>query len=346
MNKIKILVTGAAGFIGYHAAKALTTSGFQVIGLDNTNAYYDVNLKYARLSDAGISEKEIIPGELICSTKNSLYRFIQLDITNRNALAALFEKEKFTHVLHLAAQAGVRYSLENPYTYIDSNVVGFENLLENCRNSGILHFVYASSSSVYGLNTSIPYRETDMTERPASLYAATKKANELMAHVYSHLFSVPTTGIRFFTVYGPWGRPDMAPHLFMNAVLNEKPISVFNHGNMQRDFTFIDDIVKGILKIIPSPPDKNIPYEIYNMGNSQPVALMDFIGTIEKTTGKKAILNFEKMQPGDVRVTYADTSHLEHDFNYKPTTSIETGIQKFHEWFVGYYKQTNKELNK
>ena len=338
MNNMKILVTGAAGFIGYHAAKAITKAGFQVIGLDNINAYYDVNLKYDRLSDAGISEKEIQPGELICSAKNGLYRFIQLDIADRVALTDLFEKEKFTHILHLAAQAGVRYSLENPHTYISSNIAGFENLLENCRNFGIKHLVYASSSSVYGLNANIPYRETDVTDTPASLYAATKKANELMAHVYSHLFSVPTTGIRFFTVYGPWGRPDMAPSLFMNANMKEQPIRVFNHGNMQRDFTFIDDIVEGILKIIPSPPTKKLPYEIYNMGNSQPVALMDFIGIIEKTTGKKAILNFEKMQPGDVKITYADTTHLQHDFDYKPSTSIETGIRKFHEWFVSYYK--------
>ena len=336
MKEMKILVTGAAGFIGYHAAKALTAEGYQVTGLDNINAYYDVNLKYARLSDAGILKNEIKHGELICSSKNSSYRFIQLDITDRVALTDLFEKEKFTHILHLAGQAGVRYSIENPYTYIDSNVVGFENLLENCRNFSVKHFVYASSSSVYGLNASIPYKETDMTESPVSLYAATKKANELMAHAYSHLFSVPTTGIRFFTVYGPWGRPDMAPSLFMNAIMNEKPISVFNHGNMQRDFTFIDDIVKGILKIIPSPPNNNIPYEIYNMGNSHPVELMDFIQIMEKTTGKKAHLILEDMQPGDVRITYADTTHLEHDFDYKPSTSIQTGIQRYYEWFVAY----------
>ena len=336
MKEIKILVTGAAGFIGYHAAKALTAEGFQVMGLDNINAYYDVNLKYARLSDAGISKNDIKHGELICSSKNSSYRFIQLDITDRVALTDLFEKEKFTHILHLAGQAGVRYSIENPYTYIDSNVIGFENLLENCRNFSVKHFVYASSSSVYGLNASIPYKETDMTESPVSLYAATKKANELMAYVYSHLFSIPTTGIRFFSVYGPWGRPDMAPSLFMNAIMNEKPISVFNHGNMQRDFTFIDDIVKGILKIIPSPPNNNIPYEIYNMGNSHPVELMDFIQIMEKTTGKKAHLILEDMQPGDVRITYADTTHLEHDFDYKPSTSIQTGIQRYYEWFVAY----------
>ena len=338
MKVIKILVTGAAGFIGYHAVRALTEEGFQVTGLDNINAYYDVNLKYARLSDAGISKNDIKHGELICSTKNSSYRFIQLDITDRVALTDLFEKERFTHILHLAAQAGVRYSLENPHTYIDSNVVGFENLLENCRHYSVKHFVYASSSSVYGLNNKIPYKETDVTESPASLYAATKKANELMAHVYSHLFAVPTTGIRFFTVYGPWGRPDMAPSLFMNAIMNEQPIRVFNHGNMQRDFTFIDDIVKGILKIIISPPVKEIPYEIYNIGNSQPVELMNFIQIMEKTAGKKALLTMEDMQPGDVRNTYADTTHLEDDFDYKPCTTIENGIKKFYEWFVSYHK--------
>ena len=338
MKEIKILVTGAAGFIGYHAVKALTEQGFQVTGLDNINTYYDVDLKYARLSDAGISKNDIKHGELICSTKNSSYRFIQLDITDRVALTDLFEKERFTHILHLAAQAGVRYSLENPHTYIDSNVVGFENLLENCRHYSVKHFVYASSSSVYGLNNKIPYKETDVTESPASLYAATKKANELMAHVYSHLFAVPTTGIRFFTVYGPWGRPDMAPSLFMNAIMNEQPIRVFNHGNMQRDFTFIDDIVKGILKIIISPPVKEIPYEIYNIGNSQPVELMNFIQIMEKTAGKKALLTMEDMQPGDVRNTYADTTHLEDDFDYKPCTTIENGIKKFYEWFVSYHK--------
>ena len=340
MKEIKILVTGAAGFIGYHAVKALTEEGFQVTGLDSINAYYDVNLKYARLSDAGISKNDIKPGELIYSKRNSLYRFVQLDITDRLTLTDLFEKERFTHILHLAAQAGVRYSLENPHTYIDSNVVGFENLLENCRHYSVKHFVYASSSSVYGLNNKIPYKETDVTESPASLYAATKKANELMAHVYSHLFAVPTTGIRFFTVYGPWGRPDMAPSLFMNAIMNEQPIRVFNHGNMQRDFTFIDDIVKGILKIIISPPVKEIPYEIYNIGNSQPVELMNFIQIMEKTTGKRALLNFKDMQPGEVLTTYADTTHLEQDFDYKPSTTIENGIKKFYEWFINYYKPT------
>lgn len=341
MKEIKILVTGAAGFIGYHAVKALTEEGFQVTGLDNINAYYDVNLKYARLSDAGISKNDIKHGELICSKRNSLYRFVQLDITDRLTLTDLFEKERFTHILHLAAQAGVRYSLENPHTYIDSNVVGFENLLENCRHYSVKHFVYASSSSVYGLNNKIPYKETDVTESPASLYAATKKANELMAHVYSHLYSLPTTGLRFFTVYGPWGRPDMAPSLFMNAIMNEKPISVFNHGCMQRDFTFIDDIVKGVLKIIISPPVKEIPYEIYNIGNSQPVELMNFIQIMEKTTGKRALLNLKDMQPGDVLTTYADTTHLEQDFDYKPSTTIENGIKKFYEWFINYYKPTD-----
>ena len=338
MKEIKILVTGAAGFIGYHAVKALTAEGYEVTGLDNINTYYDVDLKYARLSDAGISKNDIKHGELIRSTSNSSYRFIQLDITDRVALTDLFEKERFTHILHLAAQAGVRYSLENPHTYIDSNVVGFENLLENCRHYSVKHFVYASSSSVYGLNASIPYKETDKTESPASLYAATKKANELMAHVYSHLYSLPTTGLRFFTVYGPWGRPDMAPSLFMNAIMNEKPISVFNHGCMQRDFTFIDDIVKGVLKIIISPPVKEIPYEIYNIGNSQPVELMNFIQIMEKTTGKRALLNLKDMQPGDVLTTYADTTHLEQDFDYKPSTTIENGIKKFYEWFVSYHK--------
>ncbi|OPZ29172.1 MAG: dTDP-L-rhamnose 4-epimerase [Bacteroidetes bacterium ADurb.BinA174] len=333
---MKILVTGAAGFIGYHVAKKLAAQGFKVVGLDNINDYYDVRLKFARLADSGIRKEKIKAGELAQSDMFSNYRFIQLDLTNRENLLSLFENEKFTHVINLAAQAGVRYSLENPFSYINSNVVGFTNLLEVCRVSGVQHLVYASSSSVYGEDTPIPYKESAQTDHPVSLYAATKKTNELLAYSYSKLYKLPATGIRFFTVYGPWGRPDMAPWLFLSAISKNNPIKVFNKGNMQRDFTYIDDVVEGVLKIIPSFPQTEIPNTIYNMGCSSPVQLMDFIGIIEKTTEKKAILEMADMQPGDVVSTFADTSLLETEFGYKPSTSVKTGIEKFHEWFKDY----------
>lgn len=333
---MKILVTGAAGFIGYHVAKKLSAQGFKVVGLDNINDYYDVRLKFARLADSGIRKEKIKAGELAQSDMFSNYRFIQLDLTNRENLLSLFENEKFTHVINLAAQAGVRYSLENPFSYINSNVVGFTNLLEVCRVSGVQHLVYASSSSVYGEDTPIPYKESAQTDHPVSLYAATKKTNELLAYSYSKLYKLPATGIRFFTVYGPWGRPDMAPWLFLSAISKNNPIKVFNKGNMQRDFTYIDDVVEGVLKIIPSFPQTEIPNTIYNMGCSSPVQLMDFIGIIEKTTEKKAILEMADMQPGDVVSTFADTSLLETEFGYKPSTSVKTGIEKFHEWFKDY----------
>ncbi|MGI6048178.1 MAG: NAD-dependent epimerase/dehydratase family protein [Petrimonas sp.] len=333
---MKILVTGAAGFIGYHVAKKLAAQGFKVVGLDNINDYYDVRLKFARLADSGIRKEKIKAGELAQSDMFSNYRFIQLDLTNRENLLSLFENEKFTHVINLAAQAGVRYSLKNPFSYINSNVVGFTNLLEVCRVSGVQHLVYASSSSVYGEDTPIPYKESAQTDHPVSLYAATKKTNELLAYSYSKLYKLPATGIRFFTVYGPWGRPDMAPWLFLSAISKNNPIKVFNKGNMQRDFTYIDDVVEGVLKIIPSFPQTEIPNTIYNMGCSSPVQLMDFIGIIEKTTEKKAILEMADMQPGDVVSTFADTSLLETEFGYKPSTSVKTGIEKFHEWFKDY----------
>ncbi len=335
---MKILVTGVAGFIGSYIANALSKDNHEVIGIDNINSYYDVGLKYARLKNAGIDEEKIKDNEFVQSEKHPSYRFQLLDITDRERLQTLFENENFTHVVHLAAQAGVRYSLENPYAYIDSNIVGFINVLEACRHYPVNHLVFASSSSVYGANAKIPYSESDRTDSPVSLYAATKKADELMAFTYSKLYGIPATGIRFFTVYGPWGRPDMAPSLFMSAILSGKPIKVFNHGNMERDFTYIDDIVQGTLKIIPSPPQQAIPYAIYNMGCSAPVKLMDFIETIEKVTGKAAIKEMAEMQPGDVVSTYADTSLLEKDFRYKPSTSIETGIHRFYEWFVRYYQ--------
>jgi len=320
-----VLITGAAGFIGMHCAKRLLAQGVPVVGIDNLNNYYDVALKQARLN-------ELRPF--------ANFRFVELDVADRDGMARLFAEVAPAKVLHLAAQAGVRYSIDQPDDYTDSNLLGFGNILQGCRKHKVEHLVYASSSSVYGGNTKMPFAESDAVDHPISYYAATKKANELMAHTYSHLYSLPTTGLRFFTVYGPWGRPDMAPSLFMNAIMNEKPISVFNHGCMQRDFTFIDDIVKGILKIIISPPVKEIPYEIYNIGNSQPVELMNFIQIMEKKTGKKAILNFQDMQPGDVITTYADTTHLEQDFDYKPSTTIEEGIKRFYEWFINYYKPT------
>lgn len=333
---MKILVTGAAGFIGFHVTQKLLTRGFDVVGLDNLNDYYDVRLKYIRLAEAGIKSEEIKKGEFIQSDKFSNYRFIQIDLTDKDVLFSLFDNEKFTHVVNFAAQAGVRYSLENPLSYINSNVVGFTNLLESCRFFAVQHLVYASSSSVYGEDTPNPYKESAQTDHPVSLYAATKKANELLAYTYSKLYKLPATGLRLFTVYGPWGRPDMAPWLFVSAISKGETIKVFNNGNMQRDFTYIDDIVEGVLKIIPSPLQAKIPSIIYNMGCSSPVQLMDFIGIIEKTIGEKAVLQMAEMQPGDVVSTYADTSLLEKHFGYKPSTSVETGMKEFYKWFKDY----------
>ena len=335
---MKILVTGAAGFIGYHVVKHLLSDGHEVVGIDNLNTYYDVQLKYARLAECGIEKEKIKVGLSVKSTVSSLYHFIKADINNCVVLYAIFEKTPFTHVVHLAAQAGVRYSLQNPYAYLDSNISGFLNVLEVCRCYPVKHLVYASSSSVYGANTSVPYKESDQTDQPVSLYAATKKANELMAHAYSNLYDIPTTGIRFFTVYGPWGRPDMAPSLFMSHILQQQPIRVYNHGNMRRDFTYIDDIVTGVLKIIPVAPTNSIPHEVYNIGCSTPIRLMDFIASIEAVSGKKAIMEMMDMQPGDVKETYADTSLLEKRFGYKPSTSLNDGISVFYNWFQKYYK--------
>lgn len=334
---MKVLVTGAAGFIGSHLVKALSAKGYEVVGLDNLNSYYDVELKYARLADAGIQEDQILQNQLTQSTIYPSYRFIQLDLTDRQGMEQLFDGERFDQVVNLAAQAGVRYSIENPYAYIQSNIVGFLEVLENCRNHQIHHLVYASSSSVYGMNDKIPYNESDQVDTPVSLYAATKKADELMAHSYSKLYSIPTTGVRFFTVYGPWGRPDMAPFIFLRSILKGDPIKVFNHGQLSRDFTYIDDIVNGLMSIIEHPSTEPIPYQIYNIGNSAPVQLMDFISVIEKTAGREAIKQMTDMQPGDVVCTYADTTKLQHDFGYTPSTSIEEGIRRFYDWFIEYY---------
>ena len=334
---MKILVTGAAGFIGFYTVKYFAERGDDVVGLDNINDYYDVELKYARVAATGLEKSKITDGELVTSALYSNYRFIKADLTNKALIDSLFQKEKFDVVCNLAAQAGVRYSIENPYAYVNSNVLGFLNILEACRHFPVKHLVYASSSSVYGLNEKTPYSEDDKVDSPVSLYAATKRADELMAHSYAKLYNIPSTGLRFFTVYGPWGRPDMAPIMFMKAVVHDEPIKVFNYGKLYRDFTYIDDIIEGMAAVINSaPPSGTVPQKIYNIGNNKPVALMDFIGAIEKSTGKEAIKVMTDMQPGDVYQTYADTSALERDFGYKPHTSIQEGIDSLYKWFLKY----------
>lgn len=334
---MKYLVTGAAGFIGFFIAKRLLEQGHQVAGLDNLNDYYDPALKKARLA---VLKK--LPN----------FTFVKASLEDRAAIEKLFSKEKLDRVIHLAAQAGVRYSLKNPHAYVESNLVGFINILEGCRQHGVKHLVYASSSSIYGGNTKMPFSVHDNADHPISLYAATKKANELMAHTYAHLYGLPCTGLRFFTVYGPWGRPDMALFLFTKAILEGKPIDVFNNGNMKRDFTYIDDIVEGVLRAsdyIPQPNpnwDRNhldsgtswAPARIYNIGNNQPMDLMQFIGVLEKCLGKTAKKNFLPMQPGDVHETYADISDMEKEIAYHPSTSIEDGIQNFVNWYREYYQ--------
>lgn len=332
----KVLVTGGAGFIGSHLTMRLLDRGDDVVGLDNLNDYYDVNLKLARLKH--LEDK---PG----------FRFVKLALEDREALLRLFKEERFDKVINLAAQAGVRYSLTNPYAYIDANIVGFINVLEGCRHNNVKHLVFASSSSVYGANTKMPFSVHDNVDHPVSLYAATKKANELMAHTYSHLYNLPCTGLRFFTVYGPWGRPDMALFLFTKAILEERPIDVFNFGKMQRDFTYIDDIVEGVVRVTdriaapnpawvgnePDPGTSAAPYKIYNIGNNNPVELMKFIEVLEEALGKKAKKNLLPLQPGDVPATYADVQGLMRDVDFKPNTSIEVGIGRFVEWYRGYY---------
>ncbi|MCW8895325.1 NAD-dependent epimerase [Sulfurimonas sp.] len=338
---MKILITGTAGFIGYHLAKKLLERGDEVIGLDNINDYYDVNLKYARLNELGIEKEEIQENKLTTSTKYQNHKFIKANLEDQEAINTLFKTEKFDAVCNLAAQAGVRYSIENPHAYIQSNVVGFMNILEACRNFGVKNLAYASSSSVYGLNKEQPFKTTDKTDTPISLYAATKKSNELMAHTYSHLYGIQTTGLRFFTVYGPWGRPDMAPMLFADAILNDRAINVFNHGDMSRDFTYIDDIVDGVIKVIDAQIDNSQLYKLYNIGNNSPVQLLDFIKILEKAIGKEAEKNFMDMQDGDVASTYADVSGLISDFGYKPDTSLENGIGKFVSWYKSFYRVKN-----
>ena len=337
---MKILITGTAGFIGYHLAQRLIAEGHETVGLDNINDYYDVRLKYARLNETGINENEIAHGKMLQSADFTNYRFIKLNLEDRTALETLFKNERFDSVVNLAAQAGVRYSIENPHTYIDSNITGFMNILECCRHNAVKHLVYASSSSVYGNSDAIPFSEEDRVDYPISLYAASKKANELMAHTYSHLYRLPTTGLRFFTVYGPFGRPDMALFLFAKAISEGKPVKVFNNGDLSRDFTYIDDIVEGIFRVISHIPSENNPhpfYQLFNIGHSQPVQLMDFIRTIETALGKKALLEMLPMQQGDVKTTYADTSDLEKAVGYKPQTGIQEGVEKFTEWWKRQY---------
>lgn len=348
---MKILVTGTAGFIGFHLAKKLLERGDEVVGIDNINDYYDVDLKYGRLKELGINQEEIEENRSVVSTVYPKHKFIKLDLADKEAMNTLFALEHFDGVCNLAAQAGVRYSLENPHAYIESNIVGFMNILEGCRHHNVKNLAYASSSSVYGLNKSQPFKTSDKTEHQVSVYAATKKSNEMLAHTYSHLYGIQTTGLRFFTVYGPWGRPDMAPMLFTDAILNDRPIKVFNFGKMSRDFTYIDDIVEGLVKVIDNPATQNstwdpkdpeiqsssAPYRLYNIGNNAPVDLMEFIQTVEKSLGKTAKKNMLPIQPGDVESTYADTGELIKDFNYKPDTPLDKGVSEFTKWYREFY---------
>ncbi len=387
---MKILITGTAGFIGFHLAKRLLKRGDTVVGIDNINDYYDVELKYARLTETGISRDAEQWHKNIQSTSYNNYSFVRMNLEDKSQLMDLFQSEKFDKVCNLAAQAGVRYSLENPNAYINSNIVGFMNILEACRHHNIKHLAYASSSSVYGNNTKMPLSTSDNVDHPVSLYAATKKSNELMAHTYSHLFGLPTTGLRFFTVYGPWGRPDMALFLFTKAILEDQPIKVFNNGNMVRDFTYVDDIVEGVIRVIDNPPavaqnnksaqispphrggvaspdgeagvvqeespdqkrkgevvgvpdnkkpinQTDAPYKVYNIGNSSPVPLMDYIAAIESILGKTAKKEFLPMQPGDVPKTEADVTDLAEDLGYKPDTPVQKGIERFIEWYKSYF---------
>lgn len=338
MRNKKVLVTGAAGFIGFHLVRKLSSENYEIIGLDNLNEYYDAKLKYDRLKELGISlNKENKTNSPVKSNTLPNFSFIRMDITDMDALNSLFSNEKFEIVIHLAAQAGVRYSIEAPEVYIQSNIIGFFNVLECSKKFNAEHLIYASSSSVYGNNDKVPFAETDNVDFPVSMYAATKKSNELMAHTFSHIHKLPTTGLRFFTVYGPWGRPDMAAYLFTKSILEGKPIKVFNQGNLYRDFTYVDDIIDGIKKLIVSGPDKN-GYALYNIGNNKPVHLLNFISAIEKYSGKEAIKELHPMQPGDVYKTFADIDAISEAVGYKPSTDIEEGIKHYVKWFKDYYK--------
>ena len=349
---MKILVTGAAGFIGANVCKRLIERGDNVVGLDNINDYYDLNIKLGRLNELGIPGIDLAWYKYIVSGQFSNFRFIKMNLEDKQAMQMLFENEYFDVVVNLAAQAGVRYSIENPHAYVQSNVDGFLNVLEGCRHTQVKHLVYASSSSVYGLNGKVPFSEKDSIAHPVSLYAATKKSNELMAHTYSYLYNIPSTGLRFFTVYGPWGRPDMSPFLFADAIYHDRPINIYNHGNMLRDFTYIDDIVEGVLRIIdhiptgnkkwdnliPDPSQSLAPYRIFNIGNSTPIKLMDFIRAIENAIGKVAEKNYLPMQPGDVYQTNADTTELQSAVGFKPNTPLTDGVKRTMDWYKNFYK--------
>ncbi len=349
---MKILITGTAGFIGYHLANRMLKEGHEVVGLDSINNYYDVSLKIGRLESAGIQRNQIAYKELLQSRTQPGYQFIQMRLEDEASLNRLFREHQFDMVCHLAAQAGVRYSLKNPKAYIQSNIVGFGHILEACRHNKIKHLVYASSSSVYGLNKKMPFSTQDHVDHPVSLYAASKKSNELMAHTYSHLFGLPTTGLRFFTVYGPWGRPDMAIFLFTKAIVNGQPIKVFNYGKMKRDFTYVDDIVEGVKRVILTSPrsqpdwlgpeealsSSSAPYKIFNIGNSKPIQLLDFIEAIEVATGIRADKQLLPIQPGDVEETYADVSDLVQTFDYQPAMSVTEGVKRFVDWYTDYYQ--------
>ena len=331
---MKALVTGIAGFIGFHVAKRLLSEGYSVVGIDNLNDYYDVQLKKDRLKELGIYESDNT-----WESSNTYLSFIKMDLQEKDALLNLFSDNKFDYVVHLAAQAGVRYSLSEPQRYVDSNITGFLNILECCRFYPVKHLVFASSSSVYGLNAKIPFSESDRTDSPISIYAATKKANELMAHTYSHLFKMPITGLRFFTVYGPWGRPDMAMHLFTESILNDQAIDIFNKGEMSRDFTFVDDVAESVFRVVLKPSeDQLLPLNVFNVGKNEPQRITEFISEIENQTNKNAAKNFLPLQPGDVVETFADSESLFNYVNYQPTVSIKEGVSKFVQWYKDYYK--------
>jgi UDP-glucuronate 4-epimerase len=346
----RLLVTGTAGFIGFHLVRYLFGSDYEIVGLDNINDYYDVDLKYSRLAETGIDREKITYNKLVSSTVSDRYKFIRLDLEDKDNLLRLFSEIKFDRVVNLAAQAGVRYSFTNPDAYVGSNITGFLNILEACRHHPVEHLVFASSSSVYGLNKEMPFSVHAPADHPVSLYAASKKSNELMAHSYSHLFGIPASGLRFFTVYGPWGRPDMSLFIFVKAILEGKPINVHNEGMMERDFTYVTDIVKGVEKILESPARKmdniegkmdpaisSAPYRLYNIGNSKPVKLMDFITAIEEYLGRKAKMNLIPIQPGEVVKTWADVSDLENQFNYAPDTPVGEGVRQFIDWYRSYF---------
>lgn len=331
----KVLVTGAIGFIGYHLTERLLKEGYEVVGIDNINAYYDVRLKYAKLPILGIAEEQVQPNVILQSNKHKNFKFSKIDITDRFHIEELFRLEKFDIVVNLAAQAGVQYSIQNPHSYIENNIMGFINLIDAAKTNNIKHFVYASSSSVYGNREDVPFKETDNVDNPISLYAASKKANELIAHTYSHLYNLKTTGLRLFTVYGPWGRPDMAPFIFVKRISECKPITVFNNGNMERDFTYVDDIIDGVLRVIEGAKN-NDSYKIYNIGNSNPVNLMEFVRSIEETLDKKANIDFQPIRQGDVIQTYSDCNSLAMDTKYSPKINIKEGLERFIQWYLDY----------